>query len=159
MCILNTFSKCPISYFNLILTMNEFVRLYILVLPDIQKFENIFTIIVSKLNIKAVCLIFSLMEKILIHLQHTHENLCSMSYPLYKIIRWANSIYIKCRCGTDIWTKGIYWFSKDNLYAKKLDFLPLLNITAFLLFFIYKITKKNFKWESSGVSLIRATKS
>lgn len=48
--------------------MNEFVSLYILVLPDIQKFENIFTIIVSKLNIKAVSSIFSLMEKILIHL-------------------------------------------------------------------------------------------
>ena len=43
--------------------MNEFFRLYILVLPDVQKFENIFTIIVSKLNIKTVCLIFSLMEK------------------------------------------------------------------------------------------------
>ena len=65
---LSTLSKCPISNFNLILTMNEFFRLYILVLPDVQKFENIFTIIVSKLNIKTVCLIFSLMEKILIHL-------------------------------------------------------------------------------------------
>lgn len=32
--------------------MNEFVGLYILVLPDVQKFENIFAIIASKLNIK-----------------------------------------------------------------------------------------------------------
>lgn len=48
--------------------MNEFVRLHILLLPDIQKFENIFTIIASKLNIKTVCLIFSLMEKIISHL-------------------------------------------------------------------------------------------